>query len=143
VENIRVVSEPREDHPDAGFVRDGLALFNVAATGLSYYSPVALFLKDDRGAVLGGALGHVWGGWLDLATLWVIEPLRGHGHGGRLLEAAEEEARTQGCRGVYLTTFSFQAKDFYERHGYEVIADVPDYPAGHTYHVLTKNLKGG
>jgi GNAT superfamily N-acetyltransferase len=140
VENIRVVSEPREDHPDAGFVRDGLALFNVAATGLSYYSPVALFLKDDRGAVLGGALGHVWGGWLDLATLWVIEPLRGHGHGGRLLEAAEEEARTQGCRGVYLTTFSFQAKDFYERHGYEVIADVPDYPARHTYHVLTKNL---
>ena len=140
MENIRVVSEPREDHPDAGFVRDGLALFNVAATGLSYYSPVALFLKDDRGAVLGGALGHVWGGWLDLATLWVIEPLRGHGHGGRLLEAAEVEARTQGCRGVYLTTFSFQAKDFYERHGYEVIADVPDYPAGHTYHVLTKNL---
>ena len=140
MENIRVVSEPREDHPDAGFVRDGLALFNVAATGLFHYSPVALFLKDDRGAVLGGALGHVWGGWLDLATLWVIEPLRGHGHGGRLLEAAEEEARTQGCRGVYLTTFSFQAKDFYERHGYEVIADVPDYPAGHTYHVLTKNL---
>ncbi len=140
MENIRVVSEPREDHPDAGFVRDGLGLFNVAVTGLSYYNPVALFLKDDRGAVLGGALGHVWGGWLDLATLWVIEPLRGHGHGGRLLEAAEEEARTQGCRGVYLTTFSFQAKDFYERHGYEVIADVPDYPAGHTYHVLTKNL---
>ena len=140
MENIRVVSEPREDHPDAGFVRDGLALFNVAATGLSYYSPVALFLKDDRSAVLGGALGHVWGGWLDLATLWVIEPLRGHGHGGRLLEAAEEEARTQGYRGVYLTTFSFQAKDFYERQGYEVIADVPDYPAGHTYHVLTKNL---
>ncbi len=140
MENIRIVSEPREDHPDAGFVRDGLGLFNVAVTGLSYYNPVALFLKDDRGAVLGGALGHVWGGWLDLATLWVIEPLRGHGHGGRLLETAEEEARTQGCRGVYLTTFSFQAKDFYERHGYEVIADVPDYPAGHTYHVLTKNL---
>ena len=140
MENIRVVSEPREDHPDAGFVRDGLALFNVAATGLSYYSPVALFLKDDRGAVLGGALGHVWGGWLDLATLWVIEPLRGHGHGRRLLEAAEEEARTQGCRGVYLTTFSFQAKDFYERHGYEVIADVQDHLAGRTYHVLQNNL---
>ena len=140
MENVRIVSEPREDSADAAFVRDGLALFNVATTGLSFYSPLAIFLKDERGAVLGGVLGHVWGGWLDLSTLWVIEPLRGRGHGRRLLEAAEEEARTQGCRGAYLTTFSFQAKNFYERLGYEVIADVPDYPEGHTYHVLKKTL---
>ena len=143
MENIRVVSEPREDSADAGYVRDSLALFNVAATGDSYYSPVALFLKDERGAVLGGALGHVWGGWLDLATLWVTEPLWGKGYGKELLEAAEEEARAQGCRGVYLTTFSFQARGFYERLGYGVVADIPDYPAGHTYHVLTKTLRGG
>jgi len=140
VENVRIVSEPREDSADAAFVRDGLALYNVAATGLSYYSPLAIFLKDERGAVLGGALGHVWGGWLDLTTLWVIEPLRHKGYGRRLLEAAEEEAKTQGCRGVYLTTFSFQAKTFYERLGYEVLADVPDYPPGHSYHVLKKTL---
>jgi GNAT superfamily N-acetyltransferase len=140
VENTRIVSEPREDSPDAAFVRDGLALFNVATTGLSYYSPLAIFLKDERGAVLGGALGHVWGGWLDLASLWVTEPLRSKGHGRRLLEAAEGEARGLGCRGVYLTTFSFQAKDFYEHLGYEVVADIPDYPEGHTYHVLKKHL---
>ena len=40
----------------------------------SYYSPLAIVLKDERGAVLGGALGHVWGGWLDLDTLWIAEP---------------------------------------------------------------------
>ena len=142
MENIRIVSEPREDSADAGFVRDSLALFNVATTGYSYYSPVAIFLRDERGAVLGGALGHVWGGWLDLATLWVTEPLRGKGYGRKLLEAAEEEAGAQGCRGVYLTTFSFQARGFYERLGYEIVADIPDYPIGHTYHVLKKSLQG-
>jgi hypothetical protein len=60
--DLRIVSEPRGDAEDATYVRDGLALFNVAVTGDSYYSPLAIFLKDERGAVLGGALGHVWGG---------------------------------------------------------------------------------
>jgi GNAT superfamily N-acetyltransferase len=136
----RIVSEPRGDAGDATFVRDGLALFNVAVTGDSYYSPLTIFLKDERGAVLGGALGHVWGGWLDLDTLWVAEPFRGQGYGAKLLRAAEDEARTQGCHGVFLTTFSFQAKSFYEKFGYEVVADIPDYPKGHSYHVLKKKL---
>lgn len=140
MENIRVVSEPRASSGDVEFVRDGLALFNVAATGDSYYSPLAIFLRDERDAILGGAIGQVWGGWLDLSLLWVAEPLRGEGYGRQLLEAAEDEARSQGCRGVFLSTFSFQARPFYERFGYEVIADVPDYPAGHTYHVLKKTL---
>ncbi len=142
MENIRVVSDPRASAADVDFVRDGLSLFNVAATGDSYYSPLAIFLRDERDAVLGGAYGHVWGGWLDLSLLWVAEPLRGKGYGRKLLEAAEDEARSQGCRGVFLSTFSFQARPFYERFGYEVIADVPDYPIGHTYHVLKKNLQG-
>ncbi|CAA9464849.1 MAG: hypothetical protein AVDCRST_MAG58-3313 [uncultured Rubrobacteraceae bacterium] len=65
----RIVSEPRGDAEDAAFVRDSLGLFNVGVTGDSYYSPLAIYLKDERGAVLGGALGHVWGGWLDLDAL--------------------------------------------------------------------------
>ena len=138
--NLRIVSEPRGDAGDATSVRDGLALFNVAVTGDAYYSPLAIFLKDERDAVLGGALGHVWGGWLDLDALWVAEPFRGEGYGAKLLRAAEDEARTQGCHGVFLTTFSFQAKPFYEKFGYEVVADIPDYPNGHSHHVLTKKL---
>ncbi len=140
--NIRIVSDPRASSANVDFVCDGLPLFNVAATGHSYYSPLAIFLRDERDAILGGAYGHVWGGWLDLSLLWVAEPLRGRGYGRKLLEAAEDEARSQGCRGVFLSTFSFQARPFYERFGYEVIADVPDYPIGHTYHVLKKNLQG-
>jgi GNAT superfamily N-acetyltransferase len=138
--DLRIVSEPRVDAGDATFVRDSLGLFNVAVTGDSYYSPLTIFLKDERGAVLGGALGHVWGGWLDLDTLWVAEPFRGQGYGAKLLRAAEDEARAQGCQGVFLTTFSFQAKPFYEKFAYEVVADIPDYPKGHSYHVLKKRL---
>jgi GNAT superfamily N-acetyltransferase len=92
--------------------------------------------------VLGGALGDVWGGWLDLTFLWVAEPIRGKGYGERLLRAAEDEARAQGCRGIYLETFSFQARPFYERFGYEVFAELPDHPAGHTSYFMKKTLEG-
>ena len=112
----------------------------MAATGDSYYSPLAIFLRDERDAILGGAYGHVRGGWLDLSVLWVAEPLRGRGYGKKLLEAAEDEARSQGCGAVFLSTFSFQARPFYEKNGYEAVADLPDYPAGHTYHILKKAL---
>jgi GNAT superfamily N-acetyltransferase len=138
--NVRIVSEPRAESADATFVRDSLALFNVAVTGDSYYSPLAIFLKDERGAVLGGALGHIWGGWLDLDTLWVTEPFRRKGYGGKLLEAAEDEARAQGCHGVYLTTFSFQARPFYEKCGYDFVAEIPEYPRGHSHYILKKTL---
>ena len=140
MQDLRITSEPRASSEEVTFIRESLALFNVAATGDSYYSPLAIFLRDGRGALLGGAVGHVWGGWLDLSLLWVAEPLRGRGYGKKLLGAAEDEAKAQGCRGVFLSTFSFQAKPFYERLGYEVIADMPDYPAGHTYHLLKKVL---
>ncbi len=97
MQGLRITSEPRASSEDTTFVRESLALYNVAATGDSYYSPLAIFLRDERGAILGGAVGHVWGGWLDLSLLWVAEPLRGQGYGKTLLETAEDEARAQGC----------------------------------------------
>ena len=69
-------------------MRESLALFNVAAGDAYYSSPLAIFLKDERGAALGGALGHIWGGWLHIEALWVAEPFRGQGY----------EETPQGCR---------------------------------------------
>ena len=139
--NLRITSEPHTSPEDTAIIRDGLTRFNVAATQHTYYSPLAILLRDDRDAVLGGALGDVWGEWLDLDFLWVAEPLRGKGYGERLLQAAEEEARAQGCQGVYLDTFGFQARPFYERYGYEVFAELPDRPAGHTSYFMRKILR--
>jgi hypothetical protein len=42
----KIVSDPRAaESADATFVRESLALYNVATTGHSYYSPLAIFLK--------------------------------------------------------------------------------------------------
>ena len=141
MQNLRITSEPQASPEEITFVREAIARFNVAVTRDTYYSPLAIFLRDERDAVLGGALGDIWGGWLELTLLWVAEPVRGKGYGKRLLRAAEEEARIQGCRGVFLSTFSFQARPFYEQFGYEVFAELSEYPAGHALYFMKKALE--
>jgi ribosomal protein S18 acetylase RimI-like enzyme len=60
---------------------------SVAVTGDSYYSPLAIFLRDERAAILGGAGGYVWGGWLDPSLRRVAKPRSGQGYGKKLLES--------------------------------------------------------
>ena len=56
------------------------------------------------------------------------------------MRAAEAEAVAAGCTDAVLDTFSFQARGFYERHGYEVYATLEGYPPGHQQLFLHKRL---
>jgi hypothetical protein len=47
----------------------------------------------------------------------------------------------RGCHGVWLDTFTFQARGFYERLGYSVFGAIEDYPPGHSRHFLKKDLR--
>jgi GNAT superfamily N-acetyltransferase len=100
----------------------------------------AIFLKDANSAILGGVLGHLWGKWLRVAILWLAEPVRRQGYGSQLLLAAEAYTRERGCRHVQLSTFSFQARPFYENLGYEVFATLEDCPVGHREYFMRKQL---
>lgn len=139
--NLIITSEPYATLNDIDVVEDAINQFNVVVTGDTSYTPIHLFLRDEQGQIFGGLQAHVWGGWAHISFLWVHESLRGQGFGTRLLHRAEEEARTFGCRAIKLDTFSFQAPLFYQRHGYEVFAVLPDFPTGHTFYYLKKTLE--
>jgi ribosomal protein S18 acetylase RimI-like enzyme len=72
--------------------------------------------------------------------MWIREDLRGCGYGHQLLTRLEDEARQRGARHAHLDTFSFQAPTFYQRHGYRIFGELPDYPAGHTRYYMVKDL---
>jgi ribosomal protein S18 acetylase RimI-like enzyme len=139
---LELTSERTPCDEDVRTVRAGLLAFNVARLGDPQYAPVALILRDRAGAVVGGLLGQRRWGWLYIDTLWVHEAYRGRGAGSRLLEAAEAEAVAAGCRHAVLDTFSFQARPFYERHGYRVYATLDGYPPGHCQFFMRKDLVG-
>ena len=101
---------------------------------------LCLSLRGAGGEVVGGVYGATAWSWLMIDGLWVSEELRGQGLGSRLLAEAEALAAKRGCRGSWLGTFDFQARAFYERHGYTVFAELPGFPEGHTHFHLRKDL---
>ena len=98
---------------------DELDRYNVAAGGIGDQRELTVQERDDAGDLVGGLSGWTWGTCAGVAMLWVREDARGSGCGRRLLAAAEREAVDRGCTQVVLSSFTFQAPDFYRRQGYE------------------------
>jgi hypothetical protein len=59
---VRIKFEPFIDQETRQFIVNGVDYYNVAATGLPDYCPVNYVLRGERGDVLGGLLGQLWGG---------------------------------------------------------------------------------
>lgn len=138
---LPVTENPSAD--DIAFLDDAIHAFNVAETGIDDGRLLAILLRDQDGALYAGLHGHTWGGCCDIKVLWIAPGYRGIGLGSRLLRAAEREAARRGCAQVVLSSHSFQAPGFYEKHGYRRLAAVDSYPAGHANIVLIKRLSGG
>jgi GNAT superfamily N-acetyltransferase len=135
---IYVDEHPKPD--DAEAVRAGLREHNRRQLPGQEWRNLAVYLRDSSDTIRGGVLAEVGWGWLHISVLWVDEGVRGHGYGVELLAAAEAEARRAGCGRVFLDTFSFQARPFYERNGYEVFGVLEDFPPGHERYFLRKSL---
>lgn len=101
---------------------------------------LCLAIRDTAGAVAGGLWGQFRYDWLFIELIFVPEVRRGQDLGSALLAMAEAQALAWGAVGVWLDTFSFQARGFYERHGYAAFGEIADYPAPHRRFFLSKRL---
>ena len=102
------------------------------------WRPLAIFLREE-GRIAAGLSGETYCGWLFVRYLWVSDELRGRGVGRELMARAEAHARQLGCHSAWLDTFSFQARGFYEKLGYEEFGRL-DYPPDHCKHFMRKRL---
>lgn len=98
-----------------------------------------VLLRDDDGAIRGGARGFLRMGAVEVRGVWLDPDLRRTGLGRRLMERLEHEARSRGASSALLDTYEFQARAFYEACGYCVFATF-DYPTGLRRFYLTKRL---
>jgi len=118
-----------------------LRAYNEARAGPSGHRPLAILMRDDAGAIVGGLWGQTGYGWLFTQLLAVPDRLRGGGWGNRLMDMAEAEARARGCHSAWLDTFEFQARGFYEKRGYACFGELADYPPGFRRFFLQKRLE--
>ncbi len=135
---------PNEPDPaDLDALHDGLRAYNFASLGphaFDDYKVIAAFARSPGGAIIGGVYGELMWEWLYIRILWVDEEHRGQSIGAQLMQAIEQAALDHGVGHVHLETTSFQALDFYLRHGYTIFGEIKNKPTGHDWYFLQKAL---
>jgi GNAT superfamily N-acetyltransferase len=124
------------DTPSLESYRQGLAVLR-ASTGQQVGPPdnhdfALLVTAPGDETVLGGLWAQSRWGAFYIDMIVAPEALRRTGLGTELMTRAEAEARRRGCHLMWLDTYAFQARPFYERLGFTVFAEMegpaPYYP---------------
>ena len=94
------------------------------------YTPFA-FAAKKNGEVIGVIKGHFFYREVHISELIVAKAYRGQSVGSRLLAAVEAYFQNKGFDNINLTTYRFQAPEFYRKNGFllEYIRKHPDCPA--------------
>lgn len=135
---FKITDEIKEQ--DRAAIFEGLHAYNAARIEDKNQKDLGIYLEDDQGKKLAGLIGSTHGNWLIVKYLWVAEELRGQNIGSQILKRAEQTAKERGCKYVFLDTFSFQAPEFYKKHGYQEVFALQEYPVTGKRYYFIKNL---
>ena len=116
------IAQAKDDPKAAGReIGELLYRFNAETVGKPAGEPFVLTIKTPGSDEILGGLSAIsyWGSFF-ISDVVVPETARGQSLGSELMRQAEQEARARGCRHVWLTTYAFQARPFYEHLGFEV-----------------------
>ena len=137
---MRLELDENPSPADFRIILDGVRGFNRQQTNNEAPRPIAYFLRDEQGQIVGGVQAGLWGRSAHIDALWVHEKLRGQGYGSQLMKAIAKYAADHGHPLIYLETASFQALPFYEGLGYRIFGELPDITKGHTLYFLCKKV---
>ncbi|MFI9616232.1 GNAT family N-acetyltransferase [Streptomyces sp. NPDC052023] len=108
-----------------------LTAYNTAATRTGRPEEISVRVTARDGELLGGLTGWIWGGLCGVEMLWVGADRRRAGWGSKLMRAAEDEAVRRGCTDMIVSSYTFQAPEFYRKLGFREAGRLPGVPGGH------------
>ena len=76
--------------------------------------------EDDAGKIIGSITGRAYYNEVHIGDLIIDKKHRGQNIGTKLVAAVEEEYSNKGFDKITLTTFGFQAPEFYKKLGYSL-----------------------
>jgi len=139
---LTLSDSPTEEEVDLIHAR--LEQYNRQQTNGEYDEPgaeIGLVLKGPEGTVIGGITASTIFRVMHLEAFWVSKEHRKQGHGSRLVLQAEQIGFEKGCIASQTQSFSFQAPEFYQKIGYQVLGIYDGYPDGITEYTLMKKLR--
>ena len=135
-DNITITNQRTDE--DYKFVCDNLYKHNVERTsGLRI--DISFVMKDGE-KIIGGCFCNTFSKCLYVDVMWLDEEYRGRGYGKLMISQAEKAGKENGCVFSHTCTFSYQSPEFYKACGYEVFAELRDYPDDVVQYFLKKTL---
>ena len=92
----------------------------VAMRSLPFKREDFCFVAEDDGDIAGVIVGRAYYNEVHIGDLIVGKDYRRAGVGSKLVAAVEEAYKGKGYEKIALTTFGFQAPEFYKKLGYEL-----------------------
>jgi len=127
---------------ELSLLEDRLNSHNRSVTSRHDDRGLVFVIRDDQGHPIGVAAGYSWASTSELKLMWIDEAYRGRGYARQLLRAFVEEAANRGVRKIWVSSHDFQAPALYEHAGFERVAELADWPEGHSNIILCKSMTG-
>jgi GNAT superfamily N-acetyltransferase len=97
-------------------------------------------LRNESGGIEGGIQARCYWEWMRIDMLAVAPKWRGQGYGRTLLRCAEAWAASCSCHDAWLMTMGEDALRFWERSGYRIFAELPNFPGTLTRFFMKKPI---
>ncbi len=115
---IRRIEE--EDSRIGSFINDGFSRYSEQNGVVLNYSEFCFAAEDEEGKILGVITGRAYYNEVHIGDLIIDGKHRRSGLGSKLIAAVEEAYAGAGYEKITVTTFGFQAPEFYKKLGYQI-----------------------
>ena len=116
--NIRRIDEI--DDRTGEFINKAFTDYAISRAVELNFDEYCIIAENDDGQVIGAITGRAYYNEVHIGDLIIDETYRGNDIGTKLVRAVEDEYRGKGYTKITLTTFGFQAPDFYKKLGYSL-----------------------
>ena len=116
-----IIKRIDEEDPRVGdFIHEGFTRYGEQNGVVLNYDGFCFAAETSEGKIAGVITGRAYYNEVHIGDLIVDEQCRGNGLGSRLVRTVENTYKGKGYDIVTLTTFGFQAPEFYKKLGYTV-----------------------
>ena len=117
---MRIVRKTEAEEKVGDFIGEAFEEYATSKNVELNYEDYWFVAENDEGEIIGSITGRAYYNEVHIGDLVIDKNYRGQDIGTQLVAAVEEEYRKKGFEKITLTTFGFQAPEFYKKLGYSV-----------------------
>ena len=113
-------AQPEDDEKIGQFINEAFTDYAVMSNVDLNFEEYCFVAKNAAGEIIGAITGRAYYNEVHIGDLIIDKNNRRKNIGSKLVRAVEEGYKGKGYRKITLTTFGFQAPDFYKKLGYSL-----------------------